>query len=142
MLTRPKLAWHPVQVILTDHSHRGPEKLAATPLGKVSLELFRILDINKALLYGEETILAQDDWLRQQPPVTGMACRDPLGSILTLMIHAATFNARLVPSKPTWGWSLTFPGASSVSWNSPQFTGRTALLPINLTTRERGCVKW
>ncbi|KAK5662610.1 hypothetical protein OQA88_8524 [Cercophora sp. LCS_1] len=76
----------------------GPEKLAVTPLGEVSLELFRILDINKALLYGEETILAQDDWLLQQPPVTGAACRDPLGTILTLMVYAATFNAQCIGS--------------------------------------------
>lgn len=59
-------------------------------------DAFRVLEINRAILYGEATMLSQGRW-----PISGDSVAsetndgwDSMGTVLTLMVNTSSFSQR------------------------------------------------
>lgn len=62
-------------------------------LGCQSVEIFRLLEGNRAILYGEDTILSDYSRMDQHDVMTP----NPLDEILNFIIKMSSFSKRLVP---------------------------------------------
>lgn len=74
----------------------GPQ-LEMSVLRKTFFELFRVLEANRAVLYGDGTMLSLPDWLALQQIQTSSRAADywaSLDGILSLMIQTSAFNFR------------------------------------------------
>lgn len=73
----------------------GPQQQMSA-LRKTFLELFRVLEANRAVLYGDDTILSHPYWFPLQQIQASRAADgwDSLDGILSLMIRISAFNLR------------------------------------------------
>lgn len=62
-------------------------------LGCQSFETFRLLDSNRAILYGEDTVLSDYSGMDQHDVISS----DPLDEILNFIIKISSFSKGLVP---------------------------------------------
>lgn len=70
----------------------GGPACTMTPLRRMLFEAFQVLEVNRAIMYGEETFLAEAEW----SPVINDAYADGdcLGEVLELMADVASFSKR------------------------------------------------
>jgi hypothetical protein len=61
-------------------------------LGSQSFEMFRLLEVNRAILYGEDTVLSDYLCMDQHDTTSSR----PLDEILNLMANISSFSKRLV----------------------------------------------
>lgn len=64
-------------------------------LKQMLFEAFQILEANRAIMYGVDTFLSDDQWIivrRTQLLTTGRTGSLPMDEIITLMIYTASFS--------------------------------------------------
>ena len=76
----------------------GPSGLS-TYLHQKLFDAFRVLEINRAILFGEGTVLSQPLWVLHQSDSYGVLAEgddrpDPTDAILTLKLRVAIFSKR------------------------------------------------
>lgn len=69
---------------------------ALSPSRKAFLGIFKIFEANRAILYGEDTILSRFEWASvcQMDDHIPLHDRDSLGPISSIMVRISTFNKR------------------------------------------------
>jgi hypothetical protein len=70
---------------------KGPGKLE--PLSERLFEAFRLLEANRAIIYGGSTFLFQDSWMKRKKfAATGFL--DPTETVLEFLVRISTWSKR------------------------------------------------
>ncbi|KAH8804371.1 fungal-specific transcription factor domain-containing protein [Xylogone sp. PMI_703] len=73
----------------------GPAQ-SITPMRQAFLEGFRVLEANRAIIYGEDSFLSKDGWLDYHKPslLGDVEPWDPFDGIIKVILDTAAFNKR------------------------------------------------
>lgn len=112
-------------------SMRNTEKFASW---QKLFKAFRVLEINRAILYGETTMLSQGGW-----PVSGDSVPsaindgwDSLGTVLTLMMKTSSFSQRWDLQLINGPHSIIWPGYCSLFGRTESLAGDLRCVDLTL----------